>query len=583
MTKPELTEWRLAQFEGRLGVFVALKRKSKRMELRWQTNAYSPQWGAPKFHLPTLGPTRLLLQTPKPADGDEMTAHVFELTGEHLVECQNDGTPASFSRTLDSESPNSPLRVVVVGHGNSWDVDRDILDVLCSKYNIDPHFLARHLDYPTVWYEKHCPRDLCHGVEKADRDYYKKKYSWDLGGDVMSHLSLPPGSCFFFAYRAYSMSVAVHQEDLKVTLLLLLRAPQKELLATSRIFFCYPGAGATRSTLLATRPPATMHELLIRSISELEVLPNQQQSDWIAKVVLPYIINLAGCCNADYHRNIAPRALKNLDIYRTDADSLLDLIRQLVSLRQEVKSFLGRFHCERADSDCTTCRGHETCRLLSQLTDDSQRLLSFSHADQRSSESDYLGKLMEAQVDEAKEAKATSAKLGRLSQLAYIFLPLQLTASAMGMNLKEFGTGNIELRTFLTMFAIIATLSFVPMLYPLVAAVIGTRLSQIFSVMEHSPRAGFLFGWFCIFHRHTTNNKVFKSGIEWVLIVFQGLRTKRKTGAPGWGHLRQEITTLLNSGRFQLFPRYWQGVLDEIYGIIDSPQWGKKDPSLHTA
>jgi len=59
--------------------------------------------------------------------------------------------------------------------------------------------------------------------------------------------------------------------------------------------------------------------------------------------------------------------------------------------------------------------------------------------------------VIQAQADAAKEAKNTSAKLGLLNQLAYVFLPLQLTASIMGMNLRNFDTGNLELWTFLLM------------------------------------------------------------------------------------------------------------------------------------
>ncbi|KAI4166685.1 MAG: hypothetical protein LQ343_007838 [Gyalolechia ehrenbergii] len=206
--------------------------------------------------------------------------------------------------------------------------------------------------------------------------------------------------------------------------LLFIRSPRSKLVATSRVFFHYPNVGATASAFLDTQPPTSLYELLIRSLPELMFPATQQQDFAIAEAILPYINNLAACCKADYHRNIAPRALKNGDIYRTEPDGLLDMIRQLTTLQQEVEAFLSRFREDTSTSICNRGRGQEICRLISQLTDDSQRLLTYK---ERSSESEYLGDLIQAQVDEAKQAKKTSAELGRLSQLAYIFLPLQLT------------------------------------------------------------------------------------------------------------------------------------------------------------
>lgn len=118
----------------------------------------------------------------------------------------------------------------------------------------------------------------------------------------------------------------------------------------------------------------SLYELIIRSLSELKFPATQEQDCSIVQVVLPYITNLAGCCKADYHRNIAPRALKNVDLLRADHDLLLHAIRDLVTLRQEIEAFLARFHEDESDANCNAGRGRETCRLLFQLTDDSRRL-----------------------------------------------------------------------------------------------------------------------------------------------------------------------------------------------------------------
>lgn len=76
---------------------------------------------------PELSWLNRFLQTPKPADGDKTFAHVFKLVGGRLLESPNYGTAASLSRALEREARNSRLRIVLIGHGDSWDVDRDIL------------------------------------------------------------------------------------------------------------------------------------------------------------------------------------------------------------------------------------------------------------------------------------------------------------------------------------------------------------------------------------------------------------------------------------------------------------------------
>lgn len=530
-------------------------------------------------HWPELSWLSRFLQTPKPASGDETSAKIFDLVDDRLLESNDVDTAASLSQALESQVPDSRLRLVLVGHGDSWDVDRDMLDVVCNKYDVDPRFLAKHLDYPTIRCEKHCPSHLRHAVQSADDDFLLNGYSWDLGGEIMSHLSLQLGSCFFFAYASECLSLMVLQEDLRVTLLLFVRAPQSELVATSRVFFHYPYVGNTALSFLNTQPPKSLYELLIRSLPELALPKKKQQGYAIAKVVATYFNNLAECCKADYRRNIAPRALKSIDILRTEPDTLLDVTRQFVTLRQEVEAFNDKFHAY----TCNMGRGKETCSLLSQLTEESQRLLSFWHNQDRSSESEDLRRLIQAQVDETKQAKKTSAELGRLSQLAYIFLPLQLTTSAMGMNLKDFGTGTIEMRTFLLMFGAIAALSLVPLLYPLISKLINDRIPQMIAMMKYSRRAGFLFGLFCLFHRRETNDSLLQCGIKWDLDSFEGRQGKRPGDNFYVTDQRDKLSTSLKKQWLVGFPRFWQKVCDEIFNIIDAPRWGGKDTGLHTA
>jgi len=150
---------------------------------------------------PELSWLNRFLQTPTPADGDRTSAQVFELIGNAFVTSGIDGTAASLLQDLEVEAPGSRLRVILIGHGQSWDVDRDIVDLICSRYGLDPRFVARHFDYPRILYERNRPRDFRLALENANHGPYEDTYTWDLGGDVMSSLSIQPDSCFFFSYE----------------------------------------------------------------------------------------------------------------------------------------------------------------------------------------------------------------------------------------------------------------------------------------------------------------------------------------------------------------------------------------------
>jgi len=350
----------------------------------------------------------------------------------------------------------------------------------------------------------------------------------------------------------------------------------------SRIFLNYPNARITGSTLLGTQRSKSLHDHLSRSLLALRFSESQKKDCLILKSILPYLTNLACCCNADYYRIIAPKALQDIDQYWEDPYSLFCEIQQLVPLRRQVEAFLARFDGDQVSSDYEMCRGQETYRLLCELTEDINALLSFHHARENSSNSNYHGEVIQAQAAAAKEAKNTSAKLGLLNQLAYVFLPLQLTASIMGMNLRNFGTGNIELWTFLLILVAVATISFIPLvLEPFTAGI--SRIRAIMEIMEFSPRVGYLFGWFCLFHHKSINDKVWYSGICSDVKIFKGQSTRQLRAEKNFITRREEISTALRGRNGRVFARYWQGVVDEIFEIIDRPQWGRKDMSNHIA
>ena len=363
--------------------------------------------------------------------------------------------------------------------------------------------------------------------------------------------------------------------------LVFLRAPRSQILETSTIFFDFPNASVTESALLRSPRLNSLHQYFIHSLLESDSRNIDKQDRLAVQVILPYIMKLTGCCKAKYDRVIQPLALKSFCVFRIDENMIFDEIQQLLFLRRQVEAFLARFDTSRIDPPSKPDRGRESCRLLCEVIGDLKDLLSFFNADKTKWDSEYLRELFQKQIDEAKEARNTSVKLEYLSQLAYIFLPLQLATSAMGMNLKNFGTGNIELRTFLLMLAGIATLSFVPAIVPLLG--IPERVRQTWSIWTYSRRVSFLFGWFCLFHEKSLNMELWYSGIDYDLHYFRGSYGPRRGQEPQCVTARITMTAALRRQYWISFPQYWQTVLNEIYDIIDRPRWGRADQHLHTA
>ena len=352
--------------------------------------------------------------------------------------------------------------------------------------------------------------------------------------------------------------------------MLFLRAPRGGLAARSRIFFDHPDAQVTGSCLTERQLPSALSAVFIRTLLQADFSAIRIRERLIARLILPYLVALYGCCYANYHRVTAPRALRIGEFWRTDLESLFDEVRDLSTLQRQIELFLRRFEQGGVEPFGFHTPIH---RQLSELIDDVKDLFSFYRTEKASIDSESLGKLIQAQVDEAKEAKKTSAKLGLLSQLAYIFLPL----------LKAFGTGNIEIQSFFLILMIIATLSFVPMLSPMIP---GKRISDICAISKHSRRLAFLCGWFCLCHWSTTNSKLFDCGIAHDLNVISGRYSFPRTTSGDhsqWSRTRTEFVSALQRQPVIFFPRYWKNIVEEIFDIIDKPNWGRDANHLHTA
>jgi hypothetical protein len=70
----------------------------------------------------------------------------------------------------------SRLKAVVVSLGDSWDVGRDMVDVVSTRFDLDPRILMGHFDYSYCLKEANCPLDI---DSRREEGLTATLYTWD--------------------------------------------------------------------------------------------------------------------------------------------------------------------------------------------------------------------------------------------------------------------------------------------------------------------------------------------------------------------------------------------------------------------
>ncbi len=130
-------------------------------------HASLPEW-------PEFSSLNRFLQTSKPAATADTKVYISDFHNDRLLTHQVEGSLSHLQSELGADAEDSRLRFVILCHTESWSIDRDVLDVVCSQIEVEPRVLASHLDYPHATYESHYPPDLL-------RRLNKEGYPWDLG------------------------------------------------------------------------------------------------------------------------------------------------------------------------------------------------------------------------------------------------------------------------------------------------------------------------------------------------------------------------------------------------------------------
>ena len=366
-----------------------------------------------------------------------------------------------------------------------------------------------------------------------------------------------------------------------------------------RIFLPSDDMQVTNTSFFAAKPHARLSCQLVKNLCETSFGEVSDPMALLYASFLPYMRNLTAYVCAQHQRIVADR---ELDEWAPGDEPIIfdeKLLKGTILLQRQFRHFRAQFSSSTDPFEALAGTATHINQLLKDIIADHRDLSVLYQVTERRQEHSMLTTLIQFQIDEAQQSNETSVKLKFLSQLTYVFLPLQLTVSALGMNLKNFGTGNVDYRTLFHILFVILVLSLGPVVFLPVLVATRHRVGQCQQIWPHSRRVAVLFGYFCLFHRHSTNDKLWRSGILRDIAVFNSetigpRRVERvlsdgpqRTVVDAFDHDhyhedRQTLRFAINSGLFVLSPVYWSRIVDEIYAIIDQPQWGKLGAKQHT-
>ena len=299
-------------------------------------------------------------------------------------------------------------------------------------------------------------------------------------------------------------------------------------------------------------------------------------SEFLCYIVHFYARLLVLRCYEDYNlrHDTQPIELNESDRVTTTGHPHLIAMHcrrlELVKLKQDLFAYLGPLAPEHKSvmvgKDSESADDPYGRKLRSLLTD-VEMLLSLYDNTMRiyewhvhETDSDYKAELASEQLEEAKESKATAISLGKLSDLAFLYLPINFVCTMLGMNLSIFGQGKVPVWVFLILVVVFGLLTYLPIYLPRM----DKRRVRFFRLAYHLARrsvpAGFWFLAFSLTHNYNQNFEVMNSGLAQVFLGYTGPRTK------GWMDGR-------NDGLFENATwgseSFWKEKMKRILGAVE--------------
>lgn len=182
--------------------------------------------------------------------------------------------------------------------------------------------------------------------------------------------------------------------------------------------------------------------------------------------------------------------------------------------------------------------------------------------------------VMAEQLDEARESKMTAISVGRLSKLAFIFIPPTFVCTMLGMNLAVFGQGTIPIAVFFVLLVAVSLFTFLPI--AMRSSAWRKRISRkakglavIFKLAWRSPVAAFWYAAFVMCHTGGVNVYLRYSGI------WQALdRQSYNFGNPAT--YRRQLLECRISGERDV-KQFWKDLLRwHVFPLLDELGWERR-------
>jgi hypothetical protein len=196
-----------------------------------------------------------------------------------------------------------------------------------------------------------------------------------------------------------------------------------------------------------------------------------------------------------------------------------------------------------------------------------------------------MDELHQAQLREAKESKDAAISVGRLTKLAFIFIPLNFTTSFFGTNMAAFGTGNMPLWVFFIVAVVVSFLTLLPILR---IAMEATRdllsgdkglllevwpkpspFAYTMKLTRYSPYIAFWFGMFCLFHTRWTIAGFCDGALN------HYLKNGKKSRTTPFNRLYDRLWVFKDRKAVGMFATFWKRG-KEILDFIDKPGWDEE-------
>lgn len=213
---------------------------------------------------------------------------------------------------------------------------------------------------------------------------------------------------------------------------------------------------------------------------------------------------------------------------------------ELVRLKQDLFAHLGplapgpKSLMLRKDSDSAENVYNQKLRslltdveMLLSLYDNTMRIYEWNVHE---TDSDYKAEPASEQLEETKQSKATAISLSRLSDLAFLYLPINFVCAMLGMNLAIFGQGQVPVWVFLMLVLFFGLLTYLPIYLPAVDQRRILHCRVAYQLSRRSLSAGFWFLAFTLTHSYVQIFEIVNAGLAQVLLGNTNARTKGWTG-----------------------------------------------------